>query len=201
MRPQEMRQAFTIGVDYGTSSVRALVVDCADGRELGTAVFDYPSGEQGVLLDPRHPHLARQNPADYVLGLQQAVNAALATAETEAGFSRQSVIGIGVDTTGSTPDPGGPGEPAARARAEVAGEPRGSRLAVEGPHRRDEAAAITRTAREHAPAVPREVRRHLLVGVVLVEDLALPEGRARGLRGRAAAGSSSPTSCRRCSRA
>src|SRR5512145_1334589 len=101
----EMKRAFTIGVDYGTSSVRALVVDCADGRELGTAVFDYPSGEQGVLLDSRDPHLARQNPADYVLGLERAVTAALAAAEADDGFSRQAVIGIGVDTTGSTPIP------------------------------------------------------------------------------------------------
>ncbi len=59
----EMKQAFTIGVDYGTNSVRAVVVDCADGRVLGTSVFDYPSGDQGVILDPRDPHLARQNPA------------------------------------------------------------------------------------------------------------------------------------------
>ena len=52
--------------------MRALVVDCADGRELGTAVCEYPSGEQGVLVDPRDPHLARQNPADYVLGLERS---------------------------------------------------------------------------------------------------------------------------------
>ncbi len=61
-----MTRAFTIGIDYGTSSVRAVVVDTANGREVGTAVFDYPSGDQGVLLDPRDPHLARQNPADYI---------------------------------------------------------------------------------------------------------------------------------------
>ena len=41
-----------------------------DGRSA-RAVFDYPSGEQGVLLDPKDPHLARQNPADYVLGLER----------------------------------------------------------------------------------------------------------------------------------
>ncbi len=100
-----MKRAYTVGVDYGTNSVRALIVDCADGREVGTAVFDYPSGEQGILLDPRDPHLARQNPADYVLGLEQSVNGALAAAEKTNGFSRRDVIGIGVDTTGSTPMP------------------------------------------------------------------------------------------------
>jgi len=100
-----MKQAYTIGIDYGTSSVRALVVDCASGRELGTAVCDYPSGAHGVLLDPRDPHLARQNPADYVLGLERSVNDALAAAEGQRGFSRSAVIGIGVDTTGSTPIP------------------------------------------------------------------------------------------------
>jgi L-ribulokinase len=97
--------AFTIGVDYGTNSVRALVVDCADGHEVGTAVFDYPSGEQGILLDPRDPHLARQNPADYIVGLEAAVKGALAAAKAKGGFSPDRVIGIGVDTTGSTPLP------------------------------------------------------------------------------------------------
>ena len=43
---------FTLGIDYGTNSVRALVVRCADGAELGSAVVNYPSGHQGV---PRSP--------------------------------------------------------------------------------------------------------------------------------------------------
>jgi L-ribulokinase len=98
-------RAFTIGVDFGTSSVRALVVDCEDGRELGTRVFDYPSGDQGVLLDPKQPHLARQNPADYIEGLRESLRGALLDAERDPGFSRQLVVGIGVDTTGSTPLP------------------------------------------------------------------------------------------------
>jgi L-ribulokinase len=97
--------ACTIGIDFGTNSVRAVVVRCADGRALGTAVFDYPSGDAGVLLDPRDPHLARQNPADYIEGLAASVRGALAAAEQERGFARDRVIGIGVDTTGSTPLP------------------------------------------------------------------------------------------------
>lgn len=97
--------AYTIGVDYGTNSVRAVVVDTADGRVVGTRVFDYPSGEQGVLLDPKQPHLARQNPADYIEGLRVAVGGALTEAARDPSFARERVIGIGVDTTGSTPLP------------------------------------------------------------------------------------------------
>jgi L-ribulokinase len=99
------RTGFTIGVDYGTNSVRAIVVDCADGRVLGTHVFDYPSGDHGVLLDPKQPHLARQNPADYIGGLRASVLGALAEADRDGRFSRDRVIGLGVDTTGSTPLP------------------------------------------------------------------------------------------------
>ena len=97
--------AFTIGVDFGTNSARAIVVDCGNGQTVGTGVFDYPSGERGVLLKESDPHLARQNPADYVAALRGAVNGALDEAERTGGFSRRQVIGIGVDTTGSTPLP------------------------------------------------------------------------------------------------
>jgi len=97
--------AYAIGLDYGTNSVRAVVVDCADGRSVGTHVFDYPSGQQGILLDAQDPHLARQNPADYVLGLRASVKGALVEAERASGFERGRVVGIGVDTTGSTPLP------------------------------------------------------------------------------------------------
>jgi L-ribulokinase len=97
--------AYTIGIDFGTGSVRAVVVDCADGRMVGTSVFDYPSGTDGVLLDAQDPHLARQNPADYLEGLKASVRGALAEAASAAGFSADRVIGIGSDTTGSTPLP------------------------------------------------------------------------------------------------
>jgi len=68
---------YTIGLDYGTNSVRAVVASCAAGRTVGTHVFDYPSGERGVLVDPAHPHLPRQNPAAYVPGLRVAQLGAL----------------------------------------------------------------------------------------------------------------------------
>jgi L-ribulokinase len=94
-----------LGIDYGTNSVRALVVDCASGAELGSAVFDYPSGHQGVLLDKNDHNLARQNPADYLEGLEKSVVGALQQAAKRPGFSAKQVIGIGVDTTGSSPIP------------------------------------------------------------------------------------------------
>jgi len=97
--------AFAIGVDYGTNSVRALVVDLADGREVSTAVYDYPSGQAGILLDPKDPHTARQNPADYIEGFYLAVGRAVQAAAADPAFRPERVVGIGVDTTGSTPIP------------------------------------------------------------------------------------------------
>ncbi|MDR0902065.1 MAG: ribulokinase [Opitutaceae bacterium] len=96
----------TIGFDFGTNSARALVVDCADGREIGTAVVDYPSGRQGVLLDPADHQLARQNPADYLFALEQAGKKALGAARASTpGFSAAQVAGVGMDGTGSSPLP------------------------------------------------------------------------------------------------
>jgi len=96
---------FAIGVDYGTNSVRALVVDTSDGAEVATHVYNYPSGKQGILLDPKDPNLARQNPADYIEGFFKSVKGALRAARKSRGFRPEQVIGIGVDTTGSTPIP------------------------------------------------------------------------------------------------
>jgi L-ribulokinase len=96
----------TLGFDYGTNSVRALLVNCADGAELGTGVYTYPTGEAGVIYDSANPHLARQNPADYIAGLKASLEAAIARAkQTHPDFSAKNVIGIGVDTTGSSPIP------------------------------------------------------------------------------------------------
>src|SRR3954471_5863515 len=101
-----MANVYTIGLDYGTNSVRALVVDVRDGREVGSAVWNYAHGSAGILLDAAKPDLARQHPADYLRGIEETVVAALKEAAAkERGFAPQQVIGIGVDTTGSTPLP------------------------------------------------------------------------------------------------
>ena len=98
-------QTFAIGIDFGTNSARAIVVSCADGSIAGTGVSDYHSGDHGVLTHPSDPHLARQNPADYIGSLGHAITTALTQASANKEFSRDRVIGIGVDTTGSTPLP------------------------------------------------------------------------------------------------
>lgn len=96
---------FALGVDYGSNSCRALVVDVADGRELADHVFNYPSGEAGILLDPKDPLVARQHPGDYVEGFVVAVREAVKKAVKVRGFKPELVVGLGIDTTGSTPIP------------------------------------------------------------------------------------------------
>jgi L-ribulokinase len=94
----------TIGVDFGTESARAMVVDCANGAERGTAVYAYrngviderlPAPNADVVLEP---DWALQDPADYLAALQCAVPEALAAAGTTA----DDVIGIGIDFTACT---------------------------------------------------------------------------------------------------
>ena len=98
--------AYTIGLDYGTNSVRCVIVNTKNGDEIGTAVFPYPSGKDGIILDRSNANLARQNPADYVKGIEISVkNAIIAAKKNDRNFRPEKIIGIGVDTTGSTPMP------------------------------------------------------------------------------------------------
>src|SRR5512133_2294003 len=109
-----MSARYVIGLDYGTNSVRTLIVNVANGREVATAVWNYSHGTQGVLLS-RDPNLARQHPADYITGAEFTIKKALALAKRSVrGFAPEQIIGIGVDTTGSTPIPvDGTGRPLA----------------------------------------------------------------------------------------
>ncbi|MFW6140035.1 MAG: ribulokinase [Acidobacteriota bacterium] len=97
---------YALGMDFGTNSCRALIVDITDGLELGTSVFPYPSGIDGVLIDPKEPNVARQNPKDYLLGMEESIKSALEKAQkNDPDFDPKNVIGIGIDTTGSSPMP------------------------------------------------------------------------------------------------
>ena len=84
-----MNAQYTIGLDYGTNSVRALIVDVANGREIATAVWDYEHGTEGVILS-RDPNLARQHPADYVKGAEITIKQALADAKKTCAASSRS---------------------------------------------------------------------------------------------------------------
>ncbi len=97
---------YVIGLDFGTNSCRSVVVDVADGKELASHVFPYPSGKDGVIVDSTNPNLARQNPADYIKGIEAAIKGAIKKAKSvKKKFSAADIIGIGVDTTGSSPLP------------------------------------------------------------------------------------------------
>jgi L-ribulokinase len=97
-------QRYTIGVDFGTESGRAVVVDVADGRELAAAVHPYRNGvidEQLPIDGPGvdlEPDWALQDPDDYVAVLRTAVPEAVAAAGIDPG----EVIGIGIDFTSCT---------------------------------------------------------------------------------------------------
>ncbi len=100
------KSQYTMGLDFGSNSMRVLLVDVADGREIAQAVADYPSGEMGIILDDSNPDLARQHPLDYFKVIEKAVREALTAAAVAKGdFAPKQIIGIGVDTTGSTPMP------------------------------------------------------------------------------------------------
>jgi len=97
---------YVIGLDFGTNSCRALIVDISDGTELASSVFSYPSGIEGVIVDAADPNLARQNPADYVIGIETTVKEVIKKAKGLLSlFDPCNMIGIGVDTTGSSPLP------------------------------------------------------------------------------------------------
>lgn len=88
-----------LGVDFGTDSVRTVLVDAADGRILGTAVEYYPRWAKGLYCDPLANRF-RQHPLDYLESMELSIQEALLGAG--AGVAAR-VRGIAVDTTGSTP--------------------------------------------------------------------------------------------------
>jgi L-ribulokinase len=97
---------YVIGLDFGTNSCRSLLVDVTSGKELASHIFHYPSGSDGVILDPSESNLARQNPADYILGMEAIIREAIEKGkEVDPEFKSGNIIGIGIDTTGSSPMP------------------------------------------------------------------------------------------------
>ncbi len=100
-----MARAFVLGLDFGTNSARALIVDAQSGKEVASAVANYPSGDAGVITDRKDPNVARQDPHDWLAAMTKATKATIRQAAGTRGFSAGRIVGIGVDTTGSTPLP------------------------------------------------------------------------------------------------
>jgi L-ribulokinase len=97
---------YALGLDFGTNSCRSLLVDVTSGTEIASHVFPYPSGNDGVISDVSEPNLARQNPADYLLGIEETIRGAIKKGkESDPQFHSSDIIGIGIDTTGSSPMP------------------------------------------------------------------------------------------------
>jgi len=94
-----MAKKYVIGLDYGSDSARAIIVDALTGEELATAVKYYPRWTEGKYCDPAINQY-RQHPLDYIEVLEATIKESLA--KCPAGTAEQ-VVGIAFDTTGSTP--------------------------------------------------------------------------------------------------
>lgn len=92
-------ERYVIGLDYGSDSCRAVVVNAATGEELASAVKYYPRWMEGKYCDPLKNRY-RQHPLDYIEGLETTIKESLA--KCPAGTA-EKVVGIAFDTTGSTP--------------------------------------------------------------------------------------------------
>jgi len=90
---------YVIGVDYGSDSVRSVIVNAADGKELATSVFYYPRWQKQMYCDAAKNRF-RQHPLDYTEGLEQTIKACIEKAGPDVAAQ---VKAIAVDTTGSTP--------------------------------------------------------------------------------------------------
>ncbi len=94
-----MSKKYTIGLDYGTDSVRSVIVNVETGEVAATSVFNYPRWKKGLYSDALNNRF-RQHPKDYLEGLEFTITDALQQAPAEVA---ENVVAISVDTTGSTP--------------------------------------------------------------------------------------------------
>ncbi len=90
---------YVIGLDFGTDSVRALIVNTKNGKEVGYGMWNYTAWAKGLYCDPAKNSF-RQHPDDYLEGLQKSIAQAIDEAGEEV---RKNIRAISVDTTGSTP--------------------------------------------------------------------------------------------------
>jgi L-ribulokinase len=93
------KQSWVIGIDFGTDSVRTIVVNAFSGEEAASSLFEYPRWKAGLFSNPAANQF-RQHPLDYLEGLEHGILECVGQLSKE---QRENIRGIGVDTTGSTP--------------------------------------------------------------------------------------------------
>lgn len=94
-----MQQKFVIGVDFGTDSVRSVIVNALNGDEVASSVFQYPRWREGLYCDPSKNQF-RQHPLDYKEGLEATIRDCVNKAGKDVA---SNIAAISIDTTGSTP--------------------------------------------------------------------------------------------------
>lgn len=94
-----MRNRYVIGVDYGSDSVRVVVVNALSGEEIATSIKKYSRWSEGLYCNPLKNQY-RQHPLDYIEGLEWTVKDALKQCDS---LVIENVVGLAFDTTGSTP--------------------------------------------------------------------------------------------------
>lgn len=93
-----MEKQYVIGLDFGTDSVRAVLVDAANGETLGTKVHWYQRWKAGKFCQPERNQF-RQHPLDHIEGMEFTIREVV----KEAGIESSAIKGICIDTTGSSP--------------------------------------------------------------------------------------------------
>ncbi|TRW24739.1 ribulokinase [Flavobacterium zepuense] len=91
---------YVIGLDYGTDSVRAVLIDTENGAELASEVHLYARWKKGMYCDAQANRF-RQHPLDHIEGLENTIKSVVTTSEVNPA----SIVGICIDTTGSSPIP------------------------------------------------------------------------------------------------
>ncbi len=94
-----MKQSYVIGVDFGTDSARALLVDATNGEVLGSATSSFRRWKEGLYCDSKKSQF-RQHPLDYIESLEACLKGCLANVQDEI---KTNIVAISIDATGSTP--------------------------------------------------------------------------------------------------
>src|SRR4030043_2177184 len=95
------KSKYVIGIDFGTDSVRSVIVDVSNGEEISSHVSYFKRWAEGLFCSPEKNEF-RQHPLDHIESLEDSIVGVLKKTDTNTG---NNIIGIGVDTTGSTAGP------------------------------------------------------------------------------------------------